>query len=168
MDINIQKEEFSYAYINSIVSTAGLSQIIQTRSMDMKSVDITISKPDKPYPVIDVQVKCTSSSDIIDINKNSILYDLPVNNYNQLIDKDRRTPLIFILVLVPEDVHDWVVVDKAKSETLVKKCAYWMSLKGYSETNNNTKQRIKIPLTNLLTPDSLNLIMDKVGKRQEI
>lgn len=168
MNIEIQKEEFSYAYINSIVSAAGLSQVIQTRSLDMKSVDITIQSTDKPFPKLDVQVKCTSSSDIIDINKNSISYDLPVNNYNQLIDKERLTPLIFILVLVPENVNDWVVIDKEKLETLVKKCAYWISLKGYTETDNSKTIRIKIPLTNLLTPDSLNLIMDKIGKRQKL
>lgn len=168
MDINIQKEEFSYAYINSIVSTAGLSQVIQTHSLDMKSVDITIQSTDKPFPKLDVQVKCTSRSDIIDINKKSILWDLPVNNYNQLIDQERWTPLILILVLVPEDINDWVIIDQNKSETIVKKCAYWISLKGKNPTSNDKTIRVQIPFTNILTPDSLKLIMDKIGRRQEL
>ena len=168
MDLNIQKEEFSYAYINSIVSAAGFSQLNQTHSMDISGVDITIQSADKPFPKLDVQVKCTSDSDIINVKEESIVCDLPVRNYNQLIDKQRLIPLILILVWVPDNISNWVVVEPNKSETIVKKCAYWISLKGENTTDNNTKIRIKIPLKNLFTPDSVKLIMNKIGRRQEL
>jgi hypothetical protein len=169
MDINIQKEEFSYAYINSIVSAAGFSQVNQTHSMDMKSVDITIQSSDTPFPKLDVQVKSTESSDIIDIGNNYIKYDLKVINYNQLIDKGRiLTPIILILVLVPKKIDDWVIVDDINKKTVVQKCAYWISLKGQNPTTNKNNIRIKIPLTNILTPDSLKLIMGKIGRREEL
>ena len=168
MDINIQKEEFSYAYINSIVSTAGFSQDIKPHSMDMRGVDLTIESSEKPFPKLDVQVKSTSSSDIIDVKNNHIKYDLKVINYNQLIDQCRLAPLILILVLLPKDIDDWVVINDKKQETLIKKCAYWISLKGRNPTKNTKNIRIKIPLTNLLTPKSLKSIMDKIGRREEL
>jgi hypothetical protein len=50
MNINIQKEEFSYAYINSIVTAGGFSQQVKGHSMDMAGVDITIESTDRPFP----------------------------------------------------------------------------------------------------------------------
>jgi len=39
MDINIQKEEFSYAYIYAVVSAAGYSLEKSSRPKDMAGID---------------------------------------------------------------------------------------------------------------------------------
>ena len=66
MDINILKEEFSYAYIYAVVSAAGYSCQIASRPMDIGGIDIVISGQEKEYslypPRLEIQVKSTSTS----------------------------------------------------------------------------------------------------------
>ncbi|MBD2772685.1 DUF4365 domain-containing protein [Iningainema sp. BLCCT55] len=68
-------------------------------------------------------------------------------------------PVILIIVIVPEETTNWISVDKEQQETLLKKCGYWVSLKGEKETQNKEKIRIKIPKENVLTPEALKGIM---------
>lgn len=49
MDINIQKEEFSYAYIYAVVSAAGYSCQISSRPMDIGGIDVIISGEEQEY-----------------------------------------------------------------------------------------------------------------------
>ena len=39
------------------------------------------------------------------------------------------------------------------------KCAYWVNLIGHHETSNNTTVNVQIPLENILTPESLKLLI---------
>jgi hypothetical protein len=85
MDINIRKEEFSYAYIYAVVSAAGYSCQIASRPMDIGGIDIVISGQEKEYslypPRLEIQVKSTSTS-VID--NEFVRYPLKLKNYNEL------------------------------------------------------------------------------------
>ncbi len=172
MDLNTQKEEFSYAYIHAITSVAGFSFQLKSRPMDNAGVDATIEMPgiseDMLFPKLDLQVKCTASHDIIDRDKGLIKYSLPVNNYNRLRHENSLIPIILVIVFVPKDVIDWVSISELDQETLLKKCAYWISLKGEQKTTNNTNKTIEIPLKNIFIPDSLKSIMEKIAREEEL
>jgi hypothetical protein len=43
VDINLQKEEFSYAYIYAVTSSAGYSFQKSSRSQDVSGIDISIT-----------------------------------------------------------------------------------------------------------------------------
>ncbi|MEO0684759.1 MAG: DUF4365 domain-containing protein, partial [Cyanobacteria bacterium J06649_11] len=102
MDINIQKEEFSYAYIYAIVSAAGYSFQIATRPMDIGGIDIIISGEEKEYslypPRLEVQVKSTSTA-VID--NEFIRYPLKLKNYNELRKSKTLVPKILVIILLP-------------------------------------------------------------------
>jgi len=172
MDLNSQKEEFSYAYIHAITSVAGFSFQVKSRPMDNAGVDATIEMPgfgeDMLFPRLDLQVKCTASNDIIDKDKGLINYPLPVKNYNKLRYENPLVPIILVIVVVPKDVIDWIIISELDQETLLKKCAYWISLKGEQETTNTRQKTIEIPLRNIFTPDSLKSIMEKIAREQEL
>lgn len=172
MDKNTQKEEFSYAYIHAIASVAGFSFQIKSRPMDNAGVDATIEMPgeseDMLFPKLDIQVKCTASTDIIDKDKDLIKYPLPVKNYNRLIHNNPLIPIILVIILVPENVDNWISISEQDQETLLRKCAYWISLTGQAKTKNNTNKTIKISLKNIFTPDSLKSIMEKIAREEEL
>ena len=54
----------------------------------------------------------------------------------------------------------WLTVND--NETLLRKCAWWCSLKGYPEVENKERVVIEIPLTQQLTPEALIKLMQKV------
>ena len=83
MDINIQKEEFSYAYIYAVVSAAKYSFQKSTKPADIGGIDLTITgtvSDEMLYePQLDLQVKSTSL-DVV--SEELIRYPLKVKNYN--------------------------------------------------------------------------------------
>jgi hypothetical protein len=168
MDSNSRKELFSYAYVKAVAAVAGYSVQEKTRAMDYAGQDLTIELPGELagtlFPRFDAQVKCTSSPDVI--KENSINFPLPVNNYDKLRNSDVLVPHILIVVLVPEEFRDWMSV--SEEQIVLKKCGYWVSLKGMPATQNRNTVTVALPRTNLLTPDNLTQIMEKIAKGEEL
>ncbi len=109
MDINLQKEEFSYAYIYAVASSAGYSFQKPSRSQDVSGIDISITgsvSDDTLYESqLDLQVKSTSLSIL---NEETIRYPLKLKNYNELRKQKTIAPRILVLVLIPENLNEWL------------------------------------------------------------
>lgn len=171
MDTNIRKEEFSYAYIHAIASTAGFCIQPKPRPMDGAGLDVMIETPGAlaegvvSFPKIEAQVKCTATK--ATITESTINFPLEIKNYNTLRQPDPLVPQILILVIVPEILENWIEITEPETTT-VRKCAYWLSLKGREETSNTNNITVPIPRSNLLTPESLAGLMSKVANRQDL
>ena len=168
MFITTQKEEYSYAYISAVASTAGYSFQIAPRPLDLVGVDVTItgivSPGSRRRTRLDLQLKCTSQ-DILD--DDGIRFPLEIKNYNELrnINPD-DDPLLLIIILVPEKVEDWL--QQSETELCMKRCAYWMSLRGQPERNNQTTVTVYIPRTNVFTVDALRTLMQQIANGETI
>jgi Domain of unknown function (DUF4365) len=169
MDDNTKKEQFSYTYIKLLASISGLLVIEAARPLDNAGIDITIRAPGMIKgilsPSIDAQVKCTAR----DVIKSTVIkYPLPINNYTRLISKSIN-PQILIIVTMPTQIADCVNILDLQNETLVKSCAYWISLKGRQETKNDKTITIEIPRGNVLTPDVIRkLIEDEADNKNRL
>lgn len=167
LTLNDQKEEFSYSYINAMSATAGYVCQVKLRGMDNAGIDLTIEVPGEILtclsPKLDAQVKCTSKDCIVE---DLIIFDLPVKNYSRLIHLNSIVPQILIIVLVDRDVSEWIKNISDHYSTNLKSSAYWISLKGCKETNNTDNIRIKIPLSNRLSPEVLKEIMRKIAQEE--
>lgn len=130
MDINIQKEEFSYAYIYAVVSAAGYSFEKSSRPTDMAGIDISITnavRDEKFYePQLDLQVKSTS----LDIQTSEVIrYPLKIKNYNELRKQKTVAPRILIVVLIPESPLNGLSKEKMN-------CVCDVALTGYIYVEN--------------------------------
>ncbi len=110
---------------------------------------------------ISVQLKSVYSKNNYSEDENYIYYDLKVKNYNDL-RSDRSNPIILGLLILPEEESTWVHNDIDR--LLIKKCMYWLYLKGFIDTNNTTTVRIPIPKQSILTPVSLIKILQDVAE----
>lgn len=168
MDLNTQKEMFSYAYIEAVDSVAGYSIFRKDRPMDNAGIDLSIEAPEPVeeviFPRIDAQVKCTASETII--KENCIKFPLPVNNYKTLINPRAILPLILIVVLVPSNINDWLKI--TEEDILMKKCGYWVSLRGQKPTKNTNSITVELPRQNLLTPTNLKEMMEKAARKENL
>lgn len=157
---NDRKDLFSRAYVQAIASAAGYASE-PTGSVDRDSIDLRISSSGTyctfDSPCIEVQLKCTASECV---EEEHIQFDLPVKNYNDLRKKS-LSPRFLIVVLVPDDFDEWL--KQSEQEAIVKKCAYYFSLKGMGRTNNTTTIRIRIPRSNILDSTALHTIFAKAG-----
>lgn len=170
MDLNTRKELFSYAHIHAVASVAGFSVQLKSRPMDSAGLDLLVEVPGSletgtvAYPKFEAQVKCTAVQSTI--KEDTINFPLEVKNYNQLRISNPMIPLILIVVLVPENLNDWAEV--RDTETIIRKCAYWLSLKGCDTTANTDKITVRIPRDQIFSPDALSQIMTKIANRQEL
>jgi hypothetical protein len=163
----VQQEEFSYAFISTIVTAAGYAMQLSPRSIDNTGIDITVTAPGeigtRQSPRFDAQVKCTSNNGYF-TSTSQINYPLPVHNYTRLIHLDPVITQLLILVFVPKELSAWVTSTEA--ETIIQRSIYWVSLKGKARTSNTANITVHIPRENLLTPQSLTQIMQRVAAKE--
>jgi hypothetical protein len=167
MDINIRKEEFSYAYIYAVVSAAGYSCQIASRPMDIGGIDIVISGQEKEYslypPRLEIQVKSTSTS-VID--NEFVRYPLKLKNYNELRKSKTLVPKILIVILLPENPQEWV--NHSEAELCLRKCGYWLSLKGKPQTRNVESVTVYLPRQQIFTVNAVKNLMEQVEARGQL
>ena len=167
--IQIRQEDMSIAYLTALCAANGYT--LMKEEHDNDGVDRTIKckgKPDetciRKSPKLDVQLKACYSNHIRINTDGSINYDLEAKNYNILVDEERITPIILVLLHMHEDERLWI--DQTPDYMKITKCAYWVSLTGQPPTENITTKTITIPASNILSKESLKAIMVKVANNQ--
>ncbi len=164
MEENLVKEQFSYSLVGAIASIAKFATY--KPSVDDDSIDIGFSLKGGcgtiRSPRLEAQLKCTSK----DIRKkDSLRFSLIKKNYDELRIENVHIPRILIVVLVPENLQE--CIQHAEEEAFIlKRCGYWMSLRGFPESKNQNSVTINIPRMNVFSVDSLRGIMTKVGEGQ--
>lgn len=162
MDLSAQKEQFSRAYVQAVAAVAGCSWAVN--SVDNDSIDFTLSYKGKPNgyqsrsPKLDLQLKC---SEVPIVPKKDFSFELPVKNYNELVDKDFNTPRILVVVLVPKQSDDWLT--DSDGEVTLRHMGYWASLRGQPKSANTSSVSVQIPINQRFTPAALRTIMSQVG-----
>lgn len=168
------KEAISNNYIAILANRRGFQL---TKTPNDYGVDYTVSYTvprisngktrylEAPYKC-DLQLKSTTEKSIEYVN-GEIIYDLNVNNYNDLICRKNEdsTPLVFILFILPQRESQWVKI--LQDKLVISKNAYW-----YYPSENETEQvlntrtkRIKIPITNRVDFDFFETQISKWTKQ---
>ncbi|MBX2982166.1 MAG: DUF4365 domain-containing protein [Flavobacteriales bacterium] len=164
MDLNKQKELFSVAVVKAMLAQCGYKSA--SWDVDDDSIDFTIGqtggKDTIRSPKLDVQMKCTGQ-DVLEAG--GLKIQLKRKNYDDLRDMTRGTPSILVVMLVPDDINDWITVDNEKRYCLYRH-AWWHSLAGQPDLNIKTDPTILIPRSQRLTSAVITSLMGKIAKKQ--
>lgn len=145
---NDVKERLSIAYITAIAARAGCQVTIA--AIDKQSIDATIRPIQGRKFSIDLQLKATSQKCI---EGDHVNFNLPINNYDMLRDVHCTAPhYLVILVLDPDDAL-WLVSDD--ESLILRRCAYWVDLRGKPPSTNTTSIKISIPRVNRFDVEAL-------------
>ncbi len=162
MDINQQKEQFSNAFMQAIAAVAGFA--LSKPSVDNDSIDWVFSgsgnQQTSKRPRLEIQLKCTSNSQSLE---SEISFPLKVKNYNDLRVEELLVPRILIVVLVPEDISSWLA--QTDEQMTLKKCGYWLDLRGSSETSNVETVTVHIPIAQRFTSEALTELMRQINEK---
>lgn len=138
--------------------------------MDMDSVDAIISAKGKVdpsslrySPKIEVQLKATTDAE--PNGNGDIPYDLKIKNYDDL-RADTLLPRLLIIMALPQQKAEWLTHEPDK--LILRKCCYYLNLKGLPASTNSTTERVYIPTANVLTPNALKLLMIKASKLEDL
>lgn len=132
------KERLSVAYVTAVAARAGCQ--VTKLDIDKQSIDATIRPIRGPKVSIDFQLKATSRDCLDEAN---VIFSLPVNNYDDLRDTKCTAPHYLVVLVLELTEFDWLSNDE--EALLIRRCAYWLDLRGSAPTTNRETVSVKLP-----------------------
>ncbi|WP_433197344.1 DUF4365 domain-containing protein [Nocardia sp. CA-107356] len=160
LDQNNHQGKFGADYIRVLASAAGL--IWSQDDVDLDAVDLCLKLPGRTprgfSPRIDVQVKTVRKLDVSDglINYSRLSYA----QFNKLAGTDFTVPRYLFVVHVPPSIA--LYADLSTYGLLLRHIGYYVSLSDQPPlptSDPNRHIRVKIPLSNVLTAESLRSLV---------
>ena len=162
------ESELSYAYLHAVASHAGMACKCATRLADNNGIDADLVGwgpfPNGGYLTevdLKIQLKATIKNPADDGTYLSYWLD-KLSRYDDLRAETVSIPRLLVVLFLPEDREDWI---EHSSEALtLKKCAYWVSLRGAPDSQNESGVTIKIPKEQAFSTSSLQNIASRLSR----
>ena len=106
-------------------------------------------------PQVDLQLKSTTRAEV---HGTEVGYDLDVRAYHWLRQHQVYRPRVLVLMVLPEDEVQWL--SQSLEELVLRRCAYWMTLRGAEPTTNQRTIRIKLPRANVFSSAAVRQLLD--------
>lgn len=110
-------------------------------------------------PRVDLQLKCKAALTPIE---DTFSHSIKLKNYDDLRDESVLVPRILVVVLVPDDLKDWL--SHSETELTLRRCGYWVSLRGLPVSTNSTTQTVQMLRSKAFTVTALQEIMQRIGQ----
>lgn len=165
-DNNI-KAELSYAYLHAVAARAGFGCEVAGRMSDGAGVDALIRFKERLAPeavltesIIEVQLKATSGPATLQNGRYSFF--LRREHYDKLRASDIGLRRFLVVLFLPECSDEWLC--HTADQLLLKRCAYWCSLRGAAATVNQIGQTVYLPQANAFSVVGLRELMTRVAR----
>ena len=112
-----------------------------------------------------MQLKATIHEQTLKDGKLSYFLD-GVERYNKLRKETVTPPRILVVLFLPSDCDEWL--RWSKDELAMRKCAWWVSLRGAAATDNETGQTVYLPEDQPFHSDGLREIMTRLSRQEEL
>jgi hypothetical protein len=158
---NHRQESLSRAYVQAVAARAGA--VCAVPDLDY-GVDLTLRAVDEANGfvdagvLLDVQLKATAAA--ITNDPATLGFDLRVAEYDRLRRIDLPVPRILVVLELPADEAEWVI--QSPGEMILRRAAYWLSLRGMPATTATTTVRIRLPRSDLFSPDAMTAIFARI------
>lgn len=166
------ESELSYAYLHAVSSKAGMSCETTGRHVDNMGIDAQIRASEQFSTdsiltdiTIDIQLKATTDTPS---NRNEKLsyFIRDIKHYDKLRKESITIPRILVVLFLPGDDNEWL--QQTEEHLIIKKCAWWVSLKGAKESDNTSGQTVYLPVNQIFNVDGLRNIMTKLSIQEEL
>lgn len=160
-----QKEEISKSYLNALCAIKGIAMDVHQHDDD--GIDVFLSKRIQRNSgswfdaQMRVQLKSTSSSSSYREQDQQYAYRLKLKNYNDLRKPATTKPYLFLLILPTLDT-DWVT--HSVEQIIIKRCMFWLDLKGKPDTKNTSSVTVHFPKANVVSPERLDEILLEIAE----
>ncbi|WP_159907760.1 DUF4365 domain-containing protein [Caballeronia humi] len=160
----------SYAYLHAIASHAGVNCKITNRHEDHAGIDAVLTGW-APFTNggwltevdIKIQLKATIRQPYDDGTHLSYFLS-DVRQYDNLRGETYAPPRILIVLFLPPDADDWLT--HSEESLVLKRCAYWASLRGAPATANRSGVTVRFPKSQVFDGDGLMQLMAAVSRRE--
>jgi hypothetical protein len=158
------EEVLSIAYVKSVVSHYGHTYTSIDQDYGTDGCVRRIKKIGEEYIDLGTQFDCQLKSTIDwEIKEKTVSYDMRVDAYNRLIERNNGSdiPCLLILLCLPKKREDWL--DIGEDSFKLQNCCYYTLING-EKTANTEKKRVFIPRSNLFNIHNLDLLFNDFSK----
>ena len=156
LDTAARKEMLSIAYVRAVAAQAGYA-VSPGPCPDRDSVDLKVHAGGAMHPSIDLQLKATTT--LPGPQDGRFPFRLKIKNYDDLRDRT-LVPRLLVVLSLPGNEDDWLEVTPERLAP--RRCAYWMTLRGFAERTNTESVTVHIPETNIFDTRQLSQLIEKV------
>ena len=166
------ESELSYAYLHAVAAKAGMSCECSGRHTDKLGIDAVVTAAEQftDESVLNdlslaIQLKATIAAPREQNGRLS--YTLKgIDRYDKLRKRAVSIPRILVVLFLPKDVADWM--HQTEEQLAIKKCAWWVSLRGAPETDNESSVTVYFPRSQVFNVQNLRDIMTRLSKLEEL
>jgi len=153
------ESELSYAYLHAVASKAGMACAPAGRHEDNNGVDAQVTAWG-PFVnggyltevTMKIQLKATVA--VPTDNGTHLSYPLHgIERYNDLRSNTLGVPRFLVVLFLPSMDTDWLV--HSVDHLMLKRCAYWVSLRNAPESVNSTATTVYLPKAQIFGPAQL-------------
>lgn len=166
--------ELSYAYLHAVASHAGAACRSAVRLEDNNGIDATLTAW-APFEnggylqEVDLKVQLKATVHTPTENETHLSYFLAESNkalprYNDLRQVTVSVPRILVVLFLPGNYPEWL--SHSTDALILKRCAYWVSLRGAPNADNETGVTIKLPKIQAFSPENLRALFSKLSRKE--
>lgn len=159
---NHQQEALCRAYVQAVAAMAGVGTTVPTPDygidLALRAIERIGERRLDVGVQLDLQLRSTTRSHLFDTE---VRYDIDVPTYESL----RRTPPIprvLVLLVLPEEEGHWL--NQSPEELVIRRCAYWTSLRGAEPTAATSSVRIAIPLARVFSAQAVQALLSRLAE----
>lgn len=158
------EELISVSYVSAIIARSGFAPNSVTKDygidLEVRNIGEHNKKRIDLGTFLELQLKASINWST---EEEHIVFDLEADAYNRLIFRrdNSSMPCALVVCCLPKDQTTWLNV--SEDEITIRKCCYYYFISG-AKTENSSSQRIRIPRSQLLTPESLQELKQSLYK----
>ena len=165
------ESRLSYAYLHAVVSHAGFVCRPAVFDEDKEGIDAVVTAYGtfpgtyRTQVTINIQLKATISKPTDD--GTHLSYFIKGIKRYDVLRADHREPVRLLVVLfLPKNHPDWL--ECTEEQLVLKRCAYWASIRNAPMVDNDTGTTVKIPKTQILKPENLKELVQRLALGTDI
>jgi len=113
---------------------------------------------------VDFKVQLKATIEVPIDNGTHLFYFLRgVSRYDDLRANTVDVARILLVLFLPPDAANWL--EQTEDELAMRRCGYWVSLRGAAATNNGTGATVYLPKTQIFSPIGLRQLASRLSRR---
>ena len=162
------ESELSYAYLHAVAAHAGAACEVAGRHDDNVGVDAKLTGWG-PFPnggyrnEVDIKVQLKATVKKPAVVGSCLSYSLQgIARYDDLRTETVSTPRILVVLFSPPAQDEWL--SHSEDALSLRKCAYWVSLRGAPPSGNKAAQTVYLPCSQRFEPAELVALMASISR----
>jgi Domain of unknown function (DUF4365) len=158
---NHQQEGLCRAYVQAVAALAGVGTTVPTPDygidLALRAIERFEQRHQDVGVQLDLQLRSTTRAHLF---PGEVRYDIDVPTYESL-RKTPPIPRILVLLVLPEEEDLWLC--QSVEELVVRRCAYWTSLRGAEPVTATSSIRIVIPQSQVFSVQAVQTLMSRIA-----